>query len=318
MQKKKKAAGLSVMETLPSPTSMRGRTTDEQMATSPVPKDLHDLLEHLEGYYGDDEGRFDATYLWPWRNLTFQRRNLNERILRVILKRLLAPKASLEQHWVRLNKDVQAHRRRSKASGKLARADAAHIVLNAVVDALLPVREASAKEMASNMRNASRAAAELITCLARLRNAGMNIEELLPTDETIAHEDEESGGRKYGGAYADARFFIYMKLPRSLLHEQRAELTDYALRVVMGDPFVSLGILGRIAHTTRAYKFKRHNVSGRQRFAYVMATYMVRDSVRFFGVPRYERAEAFTRAASGVQVKGLRQMMEREKKNPRN
>jgi hypothetical protein len=84
----------------------------------------------------------------------------------------------------------------------------------------------------------------------------------------------------------------------------------------MGDPSAVEGILGRIAQTARVYKLKRHNLSGRQRFAYVMATHMVHDSIKFFGAPRYERAEAFTRAASGIQVKGLRQMMEREKKTP--
>jgi len=45
-----------------------------------------------------------------------------------------------------------------------------------------------------------------------------------------------------------------------------------------------------------------------------MATNMVRDSIRLFDAPRYERAEAFAKAASGIQVKGLRQMMEREKR----
>src|SRR5882672_2189250 len=65
----------------------------------------------------------------------------------------------------------------------------------------------------------------------------------------------------------------------------------------------------RIAQNTRAYKVKRHNLSGRQRFAHVMATNMVRDSIRLFDAPRYERAEAFAKAASGIQVKGLRQMM---------
>ena len=77
-----------------------------------------------------------------------------------------------------------------------------------------------------------------------------------------------------------------------------------------------MGILGRIAQTARVYKVKRHNLSGRQRFAYVMAAHMVRDSMKYFGVPRYERAEAFAKVASGIQIKGLRQMMEREKKKP--
>jgi hypothetical protein len=296
---------------------MLSPSVQEAPATqSSVPKDLSDLLDYLEGYYGDDEGRFDATHLWPWRNLTLKRRNLNERILCVILKRLLAPKASLEQHWRRLSADIQEQRRRRKAGGKLATANAADMVLNAVVDALLPIREVPAKEMAATMRNTSRAAADLIACLALLRDCGMNIEELLPTEKTIHHDDEEDGGREYGGAYRDARFFIHMKLPRSLPPEQRTDITDYVLRVVMGDPLVAMGVLGRIAHTARVYKLKRHNLSGRQRFAYVMAAHMVRDSLKFFGAPRYERAEAFAKAASGVRVKGLRQMMEREKKTP--
>jgi hypothetical protein len=295
---------------------MLGPSIEDETATKlPVPKALHDLLDYVEGY-GDDEGRFDATCLWPWRNLTSKRRSLNERILCIILKRLLEKKASLGQHWRRLHADVQEHRRRHRASGKLARANAADMVLNAVVDALLPVSEVSAKEMALIMHDTSRAAKELIACLIRLRITGMNVEELLPTDETIHHDDEENGGRKYGGAYADARFFIHMKLPRSLIDEQRRDITDYALRVAMGDPYVTMGILGRIAQMAGAYKVKRHNLSGRQRFAYIMAKHMVRDSMRFFGAPRYERAEAFTKAASGVQVKGLRQMIEREKKMP--
>lgn len=166
------------------------------------------------------------------------------------------------------------------------------------------------------MHGTSRAAAQLIAYLTLLRSAGMNVEELLATDETIHQDDEDSGGREYGGAYADARFFIYMKLSRFLTQEQRGNITDFVLRVVMGDPLVTIGILGRIARTTRVYKIKRRNLSGRQRFAYVMATHMVRDSIKLFGAPRYERAEAFTRVACGVQVKGLRQMMEREKKVP--
>lgn len=280
-----------------------------------VPKDLHDLLDYLEGHYGDDEGRFDATYLWPWRNLPSKRWNLNERILRIVLKRL-ASNASLERHWRRLHADVQEHRRQHKAKAKLARANAAEIVLSAVVDALLPIREVSARELTSHMHNTSRAAAELIACLTHLRNSGMSLEHLLPTAETIHHDDEENGGRAYGGAYGDARFFISMKLPRTLTHEQRADITDYALRVVMGDPWVTVGILGRIEEVARRYKVKRHNLSGRQRFAYVMARHMVRDSMRLFGAPRYERAEAFAKAASGIKIKGLRQMMEREKKLP--
>jgi hypothetical protein len=291
----------------------RPLTEDERETKLPIPKDLQDLLDYLEGAYVDDDGRFDATYLWPWRNLTSKRRNLNERILRIILKRLIAPKASLERHWTRLHADILEHRRRRRASGKLARANAADIAMNAVVDALLPLREVSAKEMKSVMYNASRAAADLTACLTRLRDSGMNIEQLLPTDETIHHGDEKSDGM---GAYTDARFFIHMKLPRSLTQEQRADITEYALRVVVGDPLVTIGILGRIAQIARAYKVKRHNLSGRQRFAYVMAMHMVRDSIKFFGAPRYERAEAFTKAASGIQVKGLRQMMERDKRMP--
>ena len=195
-------------------------------------------------------------------------------------------------------------------------ANAGDIVLDAVVDALLPVREVSAKEMASTMRSTSRAAVELIACLTRLRNTGMNLETLLPTEVTIHHDDEENGGKDYGGAYADPRFYISMKLPRSLTHEQRGDITEYVLRAVMGDPSATIGILGSIARMARVYRLKRHNLSGRQRFAYVMAQHMVRNSMKFFGAPRYERAEAFAKAASGVQIKGLRQMMERERKLP--
>lgn len=296
---------------------MLGRSTDDKMTTPSAPKDLHDLLEYLEGYYGEDEGRFDATHLWPWRNLPLKRRNLNERILRVVLKRLLAPRAMLEQHWRRLHADVEEHRRRHKESGKLARASAADMVLNAVVDALLPVREVPAKVMASTMRNTARAAEELISCLTLLRNTGMNIEELLPTEKTIHHDVDESGTGEPAEAYSDARFFIHMKLSRHpLTPEQRLDITNYALRVITGDAMVIFAILGKIAKTARTYKLKRHNLSGRQRFAYVMATHMVRDSMKFFGAPRYERAEAFTKAASGVQVKGLRQIVERENKKP--
>jgi hypothetical protein len=316
MPKNNEVASRPEMKPPAAPVPMPGPSTEDETATKPsVPKELHELLAYVEGHY-DDDGRFNATYLWPWRNLTSKRWNLNERILRIILKRLLAPKALLEQHWRRLQADIQEHRRQRRASGKLVRGNAADMVLNAMVDALLPVREVSAKEMASIMHNTSRAAAELISCLTLLRNTGMKIEELLPTDATIHHDDEENGGKEYGGAYEDARFFVYMKLPRTLTHEQRGDITEYALRVSMGDPMVTLGILGQIAQMARMYKVKRHNLSGRQRFAYVMATHMVRDSMKFFGSPRYERAEAFTKAASGVQVKGLRQMMEREKKMP--
>jgi hypothetical protein len=227
---------------------------------------------------------------------------------------MLAPKASLEKHWRRLGADIQEHRRRCRTSGRLASANAADMVSSALLDALLPVREVSAKEMASIMRNTSRAAADLIACLTQLHNFGMNLESLLPTVETIHHEDEANGGRDYGGEYVDARFSIYMKLPLSLTHEQRRDITEYALRVLMGDPFVALGIVRSVARKARVYKVKRHNLSGRRRFAHLVAMHMVRDSMRFFGVPRYERAEAFAMAASGVQIKGLRQMMEREKK----
>jgi hypothetical protein len=291
----------------------RPSTENARETKSPIPQDVHDLLDYLEGGY-DDDGRFNSTCLWPWRNLALKRWNLNERILRIVLKRLLAPKASLDGHWRRLHADVQEHRRRNKARGKLASADAAGITIGAAVDALLPVREASAKEIKSVMHNASRAATELTACLTRLLDSGMNLGRLLPTAETIHEDDGKSGGEEYGGVYADARFFIHMRLPGSLTPEQRAVISDYALRVVMGDPFVAIGILKRIAQNTRAYKVKRHNLSGRQRFAYVMATNMVRDSVRLFDAPRYERAEAFAKAASGIQVKGLRQMMEREKR----
>jgi len=283
-------------------------------ASTCIPKDLRDLLDYLEGHYGDDEGRFDATNLWPWRNLPSKRRSLNERILRIVLKRLLAPKASLENHWRRLHADIQEHRRRCRKSRRLVSANAADIVSSAVVDALLPAREVSAKEMVSNMRSTSRAAAELIARLTHLRNSGINLESLLPTDETIHCDDEENGGRDYGGKYADARFSIFMKLPHSLTQEQRKDITEYVLRVIMGDPFVALGVIGSVARMARVYKVKRHNLSGRQRFAHVVSMHMVRDSMRLFGVPRYERAEAFAKAASGVQIKGLRQMMEREKK----
>jgi hypothetical protein len=317
MRKDKKPANRLDVKPPAVPVSMLTPSVQNRPATqSSVPKDLSDLLDYLEGYYGDDEGRFDATHLWPWRNLPYTRRTMNERVLRIILKRLLAPKASLEQHWIRLHADVHEHRRRRKASGNLASANAGDMVLNAVLDALLPVREVSAKEMASLMRNTSRAAADLSACLALLRNTGMNIQELLPTGEAFPHADEENGSGESEDAYADARFFIHMKLPRSLTHDQRGDITSHALRIVMGDPLVVMGILGRVAETARVYKVKRHNLSGRQRFAYVMATHMVRDSIRFFGAPRYERAEAFAMAASGVRVKGLRQMMEREKKIP--
>ena len=149
----------------------RSITKGEAEARPPIPKELHDLLGYLEGGYGDDEGRFDATYLWPWRNLPFPRRNLNERILRIVLKRLLAPKASLERHWVRLDADILEHRRQRRASGKLARANAADIAMNAVVDALLPLREVSGKEMTAVMHNASRAAADFSAAWPR-RGAG--------------------------------------------------------------------------------------------------------------------------------------------------
>jgi len=293
------------------PLTERDRTAEPH-----VPKDLHDLLECLEGYHGDDEGRFDATYLWPWRNLTSRRRNWNERILRTVLKRLLAPKASLERHWRRLHADVQEYRRRQKKSGKLIKANAAQIVINAVVDALLPVKEVSSKELASMLRSTSRTAEELIACLMRLRNIGMNLDRLLSRDESTQRDNDENEANENGESYEDARFYIYMKMPRSLTHEERADLTTYALRVVMRDPSVAVGILARVAQADRVYKVKRHNLSGRQRLAYVMAEQMVRDSIRFFGSPRYERAEAFAKAASGVQIKGLRQMIEREKRTP--
>lgn len=316
-KKNNKAESRLKVKPPPVPVSMLTPSVQDGSATQiSVPKDLSDLLDYLEGWYGDDDGRFDATYLWPWRNLPYTRRSLNERILRIILKRLLAPKASLDQHWMRLHADIHEHRRRRKASGKLASANAADMVLNAVVDALLPVREVSAKEMATLMRNTSRAAADLSACLTLLSNSGMNIQELLPTGETFLHAVEGNGSGESEEAYADSRFFIHMKLPRSLTHDQREGITSYALRVVMGDPLVVMGILGRIAEMAQVYKLKRHNLSGRQRFAYVMATHMVRDSLKFFGAPRYERAEAFAKAASGVRVKGLRQMMEREKKIP--
>jgi IS5 family transposase len=164
------------------------------------------------------------------------------------------------------------------------------------------------------MRDTSRAAAKLAACLTSLRDNGLNIEELLPSEETIRQDDEEGGGLEYGGGYEDARFFIHMKLRHWLAQEQRDEITEYVLRVILGDPAATLGILTRITQAAGTYKVRRHHLSGRQRFAYLMARHMVRDSERLFGGPRYERAEAFAKAASGVQVKGLRQMMEREKK----
>jgi DNA-binding transcriptional MerR regulator len=280
-----------------------------------VPKDLSDLLDHLEGY-GDDEGRFDATVLWPWLELTVKRRNRNERILRIILKRLLAPKALLDRHWKRLQRDVQEYRQRQKAAGKLIMADAADIVLNAIVDALLPMREVPAKEMTNTMRRTSRAAAELVECLRRLRDTGMSLEKLFPTEDALHDDEGENGKKDYRSEYADAGFYIYMRLPKSLTHQQRADVAKDTLRIVVRDPWVTMGVLNTISEQARIFKAKRHNVSGRQRFAYVMATNMVRDSIRVFGSPRYERAEAFARAACGVKLKGLRQMLEREKRAP--
>jgi hypothetical protein len=62
--------------------------TEEERAKKPlIPQDLYDLLDYLEGYFGDDEGRFDSTDLWPWRNLTFARRNLNLMALRAALEK---------------------------------------------------------------------------------------------------------------------------------------------------------------------------------------------------------------------------------------
>jgi hypothetical protein len=313
MPKNKNSTDPLDMQDGPTFIPMIERLTEQKRVNQPlIPKDLHDLLDYLEGHFGDDEGRFNSTDLWPWRNLTPTRRNLNERILRIILKRLMAPKAQLDKHWKRLHADMGEHRRRRKASGKLVTANVADIVVNAVVDALLPVREVPAKEITSIARNTARAAAELFACLTSLQKTGMSLESLLPTEEAIRHDRDENGDKDY----ADARFFIHMKLPRSLTNEQREEITEYALRVTVGDPFVALGVLGTIAQKASAYKVKRHNLSGRQRFAYLMAAHMVRDSMSFFGVPRYERAEAFAKAASGVQIKGLRQMMEREKNVP--
>jgi hypothetical protein len=74
-------------------------------------------------------------------------------------------------------------------------------------------RDVPAKEIAAIMSSTSRAAAELIACLTRLRNTGIDLKTLLPTDETIRHDDEESRVSEPGGQYADARFFISMKLP---------------------------------------------------------------------------------------------------------
>lgn len=87
MPKNKRAASRPEANPPLAPVPLLEPSTEDPKAPRPsVPKDVHDLLDHLDGYDDDDEGRFDATYLWPWRNLTSKRRNLNERILRIILK----------------------------------------------------------------------------------------------------------------------------------------------------------------------------------------------------------------------------------------
>jgi len=281
-----------------------------------VPKDLQELLDYLEGYYSDDEGKFDATFLYPWRNLTVGRRNRNERILRVILRRMAAREDVLESHWRRLQADVSEYRRRQKAQRKLIRANAADIVLTAIVDALLPVNEVPAKELTINMRQTAEAASELLRCLTKLNNTGLRIEDIFPTEDNLVSVGVEKGTREYRTEYVDAKFYIYMSLPSTLTHEERKAISERALRSVVTDPSVTLGVLAELMGKARAYRIKRHNLSGRQRFAYVMATHMVRNSLKYFGTPRYERAESFVRAACGVRVKGLRQMMEREAKRP--
>jgi hypothetical protein len=213
-----------------------------------------------------------------------------------------------------LQADVSEYRRRQKAQGKLIRANAADIVLTGIIDALLPVNEVPARDLTVSMRQTAQAASELMRCLTQLNNTGLRLEDIFPTEGDLFSVDVEKGTRECRPEYVDAKFYIYMNLPRTVTHEERKAISERALRSVVTDPSVTLGVLAQLMEKASAYKVKRHNLSGRQRFAYVMATHMVRSSLKYFGTPRYERAESFVRAACGVRVKGLRQMMEREAK----